>query len=137
MITAVFAMLLIATPPLDSPGLHEKKRAYLQAQLDAARQRESDTRVESATLLGTSVAIPVVTIAAGLAAFGAGAAIGQQEAGAAAGAFVLGVGGITMCVMSPYTFLVGLTRVGEVEDVEREVSAREQLLVAHESRVRF
>ena len=134
MLTAVFAMLVIATPPIDSPALHEKKRAYLQAQLDAAREREAETRVEGAALVGASVAIPFVAIAGGAAAVGTGAAIGQEEAGVAAAMFIMGSGAITMCVLSPYALLTGLTRWSEVEDVEREVVAREQLLVAHESR---
>ena len=145
MLTAIFAMLVIATPPvaspdpLASPVLHEKKRAYLQAQLDAAREREAQTRVEGAALIGASVAMPFVVGAGAIGTTLAGAtAVREQNAAVIAAELVLGTAAMTACVLSPYAFLVGLTRLGEVEEVEREVVAREQLLVAHESRaVRF
>lgn len=117
--------------------LHEKKRAYLQAKLEAARDSERDTRIEGAALIASSVAIPVVTIGGALAAFAIGGAVEQPEAGMVAGVAILGAGS-TLCWLSPYALLTGLTRFSDAEEVEREVSAREQLLVAHQARaVRF
>jgi hypothetical protein len=138
MLTAIFAMLVIATPPLDSPALHEKKRAYLQAQLDAARAHETATRVEGVALIGASVAMPFVIGAGALGTVVGAEAVGQRDIGVVAGGLVFGAAGFTTCLLSPYAFLVGLTRLGEVEDLEQEVVAREELLVAHEARaVRF
>lgn len=100
---------------------------YLQKKLDAARERERQTRVEGFAFLGSSVAIPLATMATGAAAVGAGEALGVPDVGLDAGGIILGIGTVAVCMLSPYA------RFGEAEEAKREVAACEELLITHET----